>query len=45
MSPLSVRPQDNSIDGDFNVKFSDTCVTSDSDFEQINGAGSNPSEC
>ncbi|CAB1118834.1 MEP7d [Ectocarpus sp. CCAP 1310/34] len=37
--------RDNDIDGDFDMSFSDTCVTSDSDFDQINGVGSNPSEC
>ncbi|CAN0091526.1 unnamed protein product [Ectocarpus sp. 6 AP-2014] len=37
--------RDNNIDGDFDMRFSDTCVTSESDFDQINGVGSNPSEC
>lgn len=37
--------QDNEIDPGFEMKFTSTCVNSDSDLEQIDDAGGNIDEC
>lgn len=37
--------QDNEIDDGFDMKLTTTCVNSDSDLDQIDGAGGSVNEC